>query len=159
MQCVMHKNVQMPWSRLFPLLFWKKGSWYSGTESCSKSQSLCRWYSLDPYQDEPQSLPLTELWAEKLFTTWKLRVVFCSAGIFRTVSPRGSISSNPERTAPRRWGGSDDVYELCNKGQVVGDIKRLLQTNENQIAWIKEFSAFLCMGRCKSLGSLNSFLW
>ena len=24
---------------------------------------------------------------------------------------------------------------------------------------VKEFSAFLCMGRCKSLGSLKSFLW
>ena len=28
----------------------------------------------------------------------------------------------------------------------------------NQISQVKEFSAFLCMGRCKSLGSLKSFL-
>ena len=30
---------------------------------------------------------------------------------------------------------------------------------ENQISQVKEFSAFLGMGRCKSLGSLKSFLW
>ena len=36
---------------------------------------------------------------------------------------------------------------------------RLLLIKENQISQVKEFSAFLCMGRCKSLGSLKSFLW
>ena len=38
-------------------------------------------------------------------------------------------------------------------------IKRLLLTKENQTSQVKEFSAFLCMGRCKSLDSLKSFLW
>ena len=38
-------------------------------------------------------------------------------------------------------------------------IKRLWLIKENQISQVKEFSAFLCMGRCKSLGSLKSFLW
>ena len=37
-------------------------------------------------------------------------------------------------------------------------IKRLLLTKENQTSQVKEFSAFLCMGRCKSLDSLKSFL-
>ena len=38
-------------------------------------------------------------------------------------------------------------------------MKRLLLIKENQILQVKEFSAFLCMRRCKSLGSLKSFLW
>ena len=29
---------------------------------------------------------------------------------------------------------------------------------ENQMSQVNEFSTFLCMGRCKSLGSLKSFL-
>ena len=37
--------------------------------------------------------------------------------------------------------------------------KRLLLIKENQTSQVKEFSAFLCVGRCKSLGSLKSFLW
>ena len=37
--------------------------------------------------------------------------------------------------------------------------KRLMIIKENQISQINEFSAFLYMGRCKSLGSLRSFLW
>ena len=32
-------------------------------------------------------------------------------------------------------------------------------TQENQTSQVKEFSAFLCMRRCKSLDSLKSFLW
>ena len=38
------------------------------------------------------------------------------------------------------------------------NVKRLLLIKENQISPVKEFSAFLPMGRCKSLGSLISFL-
>ena len=39
------------------------------------------------------------------------------------------------------------------------NVKRLLLMKENQIAQVKEFIAFLCMRRCKSLGSLKSVLW
>ena len=39
------------------------------------------------------------------------------------------------------------------------NIKRLLLIKENQTSQVNEFSAFLCMGRCKSLGSLILFLW
>ena len=38
-------------------------------------------------------------------------------------------------------------------------IKRLLWIKENQTSPLKEFSTFLWMGRCKSLGSLKSLLW
>ena len=36
--------------------------------------------------------------------------------------------------------------------------KKLLLIKENHISQVKEFSAFICVGRCKSLGSLKSFL-
>ena len=38
------------------------------------------------------------------------------------------------------------------------NIKRLLLIKENQISQFKKFSAFLYMGRCKSLDLLKSFL-
>ena len=38
-------------------------------------------------------------------------------------------------------------------------VKWLLLIKENQISQVKEFSAFLGMGRCKSRGFLKSFLW
>ena len=38
-------------------------------------------------------------------------------------------------------------------------IKRLLLNSENQISQVNESSILPGMGRCKSLGSLNSFLW
>ena len=41
----------------------------------------------------------------------------------------------------------------------IRNIKRLLLIKENQTSQVKEFSAFLCMGRCQSLGSLKSSLW
>ena len=38
------------------------------------------------------------------------------------------------------------------------NIKRGLLVKENQVSQVKALSAFLCMGRYKSLGSLKSFL-
>ena len=85
--------------------------------------------------------------------------MFSSVGIFRTSSLGDSISSNPERTAPRRQGGKPDFIELLQQRTGSPNFKRLLLIKENQISQIKEFSTFLCMGRCKSLGSLKSFPW
>ena len=48
---------------------------------------------------------------------------------------------------------------FCNKRPGSQNIKGLLLRKENQMSQVKEFSAFLCMGRCKSLGSLKSLLW
>ena len=56
-------------------------------------------------------------------------------------------------------GGARIDRSICNKRPGSWNIERLLLTKENQISQVKEFSAFLCMGRCKSLGSLKSFLW
>ena len=85
-------------------------------------------------------------------------------GNFRTSSLGVSISSNPERTAlrRRRWGGAvwgASYIEVLQERAGSLNIKRLLLIKGNHISQVKEFSAFLCMGRCKSLGSLKSFLW
>ena len=77
------------------------------------------------------------------------------AGIFRTSSLGGSISQNPEKTAPRRQWGRDRLYRSLQQKAGNPNLKRL---KENQICQVEVFSAFLYMGRCKSLGSWKSFL-
>ena len=71
-------------------------------------------------------------------------------GIFRTSSPGDSISSEPERTAPRRQGmlGEESGYvEVLQQRSGSLNFKSFcfLQIKENQISQVKEFSAFLCM--------------
>ena len=79
-------------------------------------------------------------------------------GIFRASSSRESISSNPEKTTPKRREKEPGYMELLQQITGKPNIKRLLLIKENQISPVKEFSAFLHKGRCKSLGSLISFL-
>ena len=38
-------------------------------------------------------------------------------GIFRTSSPEDSVSSNPEKIAPRKLGEKSGYIEVCHKGQ------------------------------------------
>ena len=80
--------------------------------------------------------------------------MFSSVEIFRTSSLGGGISSNPERTALRRR-RPRLYWSFATKHMS----QWLLLMKVNQISQIKECSAFLCMERCKSLGSLKSFLW
>ena len=54
--------------------------------------------------------------------------------------------------------GKPGYTEVCNKGQGSQTSKLFLWIKENQISQLKDCSALLCMGRCKSLGSLESFL-
>ena len=55
--------------------------------------------------------------------------------------------------------GVEPVYiEVLQQRAGNLNLKILLLIKENQICQVKEFSAFLRMGRCKSLGSLKSFL-
>jgi len=49
-------------------------------------------------------------------------------------------------------------YTILQQKPGSQNIKRLLLIKENQTSPIKEFSTFLCRGRCKSLGSLKSSL-
>ena len=85
--------------------------------------------------------------------------MFYSAGIFSTSSLGGSISSNCERTALRRWGEEPGHIGVLQQRAGGLNIKRLLLIQENRICQLKEFRAFLYIRRCKSLGSLKSFLW
>ena len=54
--------------------------------------------------------------------------------------------------------GSQDIQRFCNRAGSL-NVKSVLLIKENQTSQVKEFSAFLCMGRCRSLGSLKSLLW
>ena len=66
-----------------------------------------------------------------------------------------SISGNSERLFRRGKGGQPGYIRVfATKDQVVG-IKRLLSIKENQIYQVREFSAFLCMGRCKTWAHCN----
>ena len=82
-----------------------------------------------------------------------LRVIFYSVGIFRTSSLGDSILSNPERTATRSQGEEPVYIEVLQQRAGSLNIKRLLLIRENQISQVKEFSTFLCVGRCGRLGS------
>ena len=84
--------------------------------------------------------------------------MFYPVGTFRTLSPGDSMSSDPERTVLRRQGEEKGYIEVLQQRTGSVNIKRLLWTKENQISQVKEFSTFLCMGRCKSLSSLKSIL-
>ena len=58
----------------------------------------------------------------------------------------------------RGEGGARIYQSFCNKDQVVGTSKDYCLIKENQTSQVNEFSTFLHMGRCRSLGSLKSFL-
>ena len=81
--------------------------------------------------------------------------MFYLVEFLRDSSPGNTISSSPERTALRRR-GEEPGYR--NFATISLNVKRLLLIKENQISQVKEFSTFLYMGRCRSLGSLKSFL-
>ena len=85
--------------------------------------------------------------------------MFHLVGIFRTSSPRDSISSYPGTTVLRRQGKEPDYTEVLQQRTGSLNIKRLLLIKESWISQVKEFSAFLFWGRCKSLGSLKSFIY
>ena len=67
------------------------------------------------------------------------------AGIFRTLSLGGSLSSDLQRTAPRRLGEESGYIEVLRKRLSSLNIKILLSIKENQISQVQEFSTFLCM--------------
>ena len=82
--------------------------------------------------------------------------MFYLVGIFRTSGPGGSISSDPERTVPRRWRGGGRLCRSCSKRQIVWTSEDYCWLRKTR--YFKEFSTFLCMRRCKGLGLLKSFL-
>ena len=81
--------------------------------------------------------------------------MFYLVEIFRTSSQGGSNSSNTERTALRRQGEEPGDIEVLQQTAGSLNIKRLLIIKENLIFHTKEFSTFVCMGRCNGLDSLK----
>ena len=79
-------------------------------------------------------------------------------GTFWDFKPGDSISSNPERTAPRRQGEELGCIKVLQERAGSLNIKQLVLIKENQISQVKEFSTFLNRGRCKNLGLLKSVL-
>ena len=59
--------------------------------------------------------------------------MFYLVGIFRTSSPGGNISSNPDRTILRCM-GSQIIQKFCNKRQVVWTSKKKKKKNES-VGW------------------------
>ena len=88
---------------------------------------------------------------ELCFIRWE----FLGLQTWETASP----VTQRELTTPRRRGEEPGYIEVLQQRAGSLNIKRLLLLKENQISQVKEFSAFLCMGKCKSLGSVKSFLW
>ena len=84
--------------------------------------------------------------------------MFYSVGIFRTSRPGDSISNDPERTALRRRGKESGYTEVLQQGAGSLNFKRVLLTKGSQISRVEQFSTLLCVGKCKSLGSLKSSL-
>ena len=78
----------------------------------------------------------------KIVATWMLRVTFYSVGIFRTSSPGDSISSNPERSAPRRLGEESGYIEVCYKGQVVWTSKAFLWIKKTRYLKLRNLALF-----------------
>ena len=72
-----------------------------------------------------------------------------------TVIPRAlkkkKKKKNPkkQKTAPRRQEGKSSYIQVCNKGS---------RQSEHQKSDIELRNLAFCLGRCKPLGSLNSFL-
>ena len=89
----------------------------------------------------------------------KVRVMFYLADFLRTSSLGCSISDNIEITVLKGRGEGSRIYRVfCSKTLGNQNIKRLLLIEADQTSQVNAFRAFLCMGRCKSLGSPKSFL-
>ena len=78
-------------------------------------------------------------------------------GIFRTLSLRQHLKQPQDNYSKDVSGELGYIGVLQQRTSSLEHQKIMLK--ENQISQVKEFSTFLCMGRCRNLGSLKSFLW
>ena len=98
------------------------------------------------------------LWIEKIHNL-KIESYDLFGRLSEDLSPGPSISDNAEKTVPERLGGeSGDTEVFATKDQAVRTSKNYCLIREKQTSQVKGCSAFLCMSRCKNLGSLKSFL-
>ena len=113
-------------------------------------------------------IPLSERswdrWLKKYMQpkSWELcfiRWEFLGLQGWKTASPKKRWERQPwENCSEEARGAFKVIQKFCNKEQVVWTWKVFLGVRENQISQVKAFSAFLCMGRCKNLGSQKSFI-
>ena len=81
--------------------------------------------------------------------------MFYSVDKTEDLGPGHIIWDNSGRLLQRGKGveGSKDMQEFLQQKPSSQNIRRLLLIKNNQISQVNKFSTFLCMGRCKSLGS------
>ena len=87
-----------------------------------------------------------------------MRVMFYLADKAENLSPECSFSDSSEGVVWRGKGRGRRYRSFCNKDQVVGTLKDYYWFKKIRYL-VKEFNAFLTMGRCKRLGSQKSVLW
>ena len=112
----------------------------------SVSTSLCLWLVED---------------VKEKHTMWKLWVEFYSEILLRTIAWETIVLSNSEGTALSGRGGASVYYEFFGwEVHVVKHISwyKITANHKELISQINNFSAFLCMGVFKNLGSLKFFL-
>ena len=63
-------------------------------------------------------------------------------------------------TAPKRRGGSQDKLEFCwgKMNKHVVEHQKVTSNHKRWMSQFNDFSAFLCRGRCRDLGSWNTVL-
>lgn len=76
-------------------------------------------------------------------------------GIFWTSRLGDRILNNPERIVLRRQGREPGYIGVSLQGAVSLNVKILLLIKENQTTQVNEFNTSLCVGRCRSLGSVK----
>ena len=81
------------------------------------------------------------------------------SGNFRYFKPKRQHLKWPWDNCSKEARGGARLYRsFATKGRESEHLNKItivLLIKENQITQVKEFSTFLCMGRCKSLGSLK----
>ena len=76
---------------------------------------------------------------------------------FRTASPDTAFEVTLRELLQEGKGWSEVIQKSELRAGSL-NIKILLLIKENQKSQVKEYRTFLCLGRCRSLGSLKSFL-
>ena len=79
-------------------------------------------------------------------------------GIFRTSSQGDGISSDPERNVPRGGGRCQIIQKFAIKGRQSEHQKYFCELKKTRYLRLRNLALFYVWGRCKSLGSLKSFL-
>ena len=117
--------------------------WYQGSGS-SQSSDKGQKSSLIPFLNGDQKCQL-----KKMHNLEVERWLYLVARI-EDWSPRHSISDNSERQLPRSKGwGAGYIGIFASKIRYL-ELQKIT-VRAKQISPVKSFSAFLCMGRCKSL--------